>query len=92
MSTRLANQSLHVTCQPGTMAMGSVVVVVVPAMADDCRWWLFFGLGAGKDFGETGEGESDMVESWEGDRGQVEVVMWEMSWAERVWYSSMRWR
>lgn len=109
MSTRVANQSAHVSCQPGTMATGRCGGAAL-GLGCCCCCCCCFGsvgpaagfLGAGKDFGETGEGE-DMGVSWSGSLSgdamaseavlvvvlDVEV-MWETSWAERVWNSSMR--
>lgn len=44
-------------------------------------------LGVGKDFGETGEGDSG---GGEGEGSGAGVVMWEMICAESAWWASMR--
>lgn len=102
MSTCVANQSLQVTCQPGTRAMGMPGFAAFGfgfgvAGAAAVVGFAVARLGAGNDFGDTGEGEDMGVSevSWSGLRewrgeGEGLAVMWEIICAERVWCWSMR--
>lgn len=73
MSTWLANQSDQVTCQPGTMAMGKAGGTEEEEEEAFCSLAMVAFLGAGNDFGDTGEGDS-IGESW--SRSGVGVVSW----------------
>ena len=105
MSTCVANQSLQVTCQPGTRAMGMPGFAAFGfgfgvAGAAAVVGFAVARLGAGNDFGDTGEGgggEDRGVPGvwgwgWGGGGGEGEglAVMWEIICAERVWCWSMR--